>query len=98
MTSSWTYPISGEIKKFPDRGEAEFPADVHYFTKSVGGYSVSGVLRSMALFIDGLPDTDSVEAVTVYPEYRDDFAVTWAGMVTVYHDKPAASAVLAAVA
>lgn len=89
MTNSWTYPISGEIAKFPEGGEASVDTELHYFTKSVGGYSVSGVLRSMALFIDGLSNNSSVEAVFIYPEYREYASeTTWAGMVAVYHDRP----------
>lgn len=89
MTNSWAYPISGEIKHFPDKGEAEFTAEVSYFTRAVGGYSPSGVLRSVALFLDGLPDTASVEALMFYPEFRDGVdETTWAGMVAVYYDKP----------
>lgn len=86
--NSWTYPITGEIKHFPDKGEASFHAEVHYFTRTVGGYSPSGILRSMALFIDGLSETSSVEAMSVYPEYRDGPETTWAGMVSVYYDPP----------
>lgn len=71
--SSWTYPISG---------------DIHYFArddKAKGGYTSSGVLRSMALFIDGLANDQSVEAIMAYPE-RDG----WSGMVAVYQDRAAA--------
>ncbi len=88
-TNSWNYPISGEISHFPDKGEASFTAEVSYFTRAVGGYSPSGVLRSVALFIDGLSDTASVEAMMFYPEFRDEQGeTTWAAMVSVYHDKP----------
>ncbi len=68
--SSWTWPITG---------------DIHYFTR--GGdhqYSPSGVLRSMALFIDGVQsDECSIEAIVGYPEDKG-----WSGMVAVYYDKP----------
>lgn len=83
--SSWTYPISGEIAHFPPE-EISFDSTMHYFTRAKEGYSVSGVLRSMALFVDGLPDTASVEAVMIYPEGDRE---GWAGMVAVYKDKPA---------
>ena len=79
--NSWTYPINGDIVKFPEP-EVEIPTETHYFTKSKGSYTVSGVLRSMALFIDGLGEYDSVEAVSVFPELGG-----WAGMVTVYYDR-----------
>lgn len=88
--NSWTYPIKGEHKRFPEPDQpASFDAEAHYFTKAKGGYSASGVLRSIALFIDGLPKADSVENISVYPEYRDGETVDrWGGMVTVYHDRP----------
>lgn len=73
--SSWTYPING---------------DIHYFTrddKLKGAYTSSGVLRSMALFIDGLPNNHSVEAIVAYPE-RDG----WSGMVAVFADNVAPAA------
>lgn len=85
MGNSWTYPISGDMVKFEDNGSAEFDTAMHYFTKAGKGYSVSGLLRSMALFVDGLSDTDSVEAVMVYPELG-----AWSGLVAVYHDGVAA--------
>jgi hypothetical protein len=81
VTNSWTYPINGDIIKFPT-AEVEIPTETHYFTKQKGVYSVSGVLRSMALFVDGLGEDDSVEAVSVFPEMGG-----WAGMVTVYYDR-----------
>jgi hypothetical protein len=81
MGNSWTYPIQGDIKKFPEP-EVDIPTETHYFTKTKGSYTVSGVLRSMALFIDGLGEYDSVEAVSVFPELGG-----WAGMVTVYYDR-----------
>lgn len=69
--NSWTYPIDGHI---------------HYFTKAgTNQYSPSGVLRSMALFIDSVQsDHASIEAIVVYPEDKG-----WSGMVAVYYDKPA---------
>lgn len=83
--SSWTYPIDGEIKKFPEP-EVNIPTDTHYFTKSKGFYTPSGVLRSVALYIDGLGQYDSVEAMTFFPEMQG-----WAGMISVYHDRAPAS-------
>ena len=83
--SSWTYPIDGEIARFPEP-EVEIPTDLHYFTKSKGSYTPSGVLRSMALYIDQLGQDDTVEAVVTFPELGG-----WAGMVAVYHDRPAAA-------
>jgi hypothetical protein len=85
MGNSWTYPISGDMVKFEDEGSAEFDTAMHYFTRAKQGYSPSGLLRSMALFIDGLPDTASVEAMMSYPELG-----AWSGLVAVYHDRPAA--------
>lgn len=68
--NSWTYPIRG---------------DIHYFTKAgTNQYSPSGVLRSMALFIDGVQSEDcTVEAIVVYPEDKG-----WSGLVAVYYDRP----------
>jgi hypothetical protein len=45
----------------------------------------------MALFIDGLTEWDSVEAITVFPELGG-----WAGMLAVYHDSPPENASAAA--
>lgn len=87
--NSWTYPISGNTYHFPEReGDASFTSETHYFTKSVGGYSPSGVLRSVALFIDGLAESGSVEAMMFYPEFRDQGETTWAAMISVYYDRP----------
>lgn len=91
MTSnqSWLYPIQGENTRFDGEAEEVLPADAHYFSKGGKGYSASGVLRSMALFIDQLGELDSVEAVAIYPEFRNaGDADRWAGIVTVYRDKP----------
>jgi hypothetical protein len=86
--NSWTYPVSGKVMKFPAQPDpsehiVEVPTELHYFTKQGGTYTPSGVLRSMALFIDGLAEWDSVENITVFPELGG-----WAGMVAVYHDMP----------
>jgi hypothetical protein len=87
--SSWAYPIAGQVAQFPE-GDAEFDVKMHYFTKAREQYTPSGVLRSMALFIDGLEETQSVEAMFVYPEFTEGYGQGWAGMVAVYHDRPAA--------
>lgn len=87
--SSWHYPIAGEVAKFPE-GDAEFNVAMHYFTKAREQYTPSGVLRSMALFIDGLEEHQSVEAMFTYPEYSEGAGLGWAGMVAVYNDRPAA--------
>lgn len=84
--SSWTYPIDGGVTRFANGGDAEFDADVHYFTRAKGGYSPSGCLRAMALWIDQLDERSTVEAIMVYPELRG-----WSGMVAVYRDRPAAA-------
>jgi hypothetical protein len=88
---SWIYPIQGEHARFPDT-QVESAVEARYFSKGGKGYSLSGVLRSMALFIDQLDQTDSVEAISVYPEFRNgDDADRWAGIVTVYRDKLASN-------
>ena len=72
MTNSWTYPIKG---------------DIHYFTRAGDQqYSPSGVLRSVALFIDQTLTKDkyaTIEGMMFYPEDKG-----WSAMVAVYHDKP----------
>lgn len=86
--NSWTYPISGKHIRFPSHSEdhiVELPTELHYFTKQQGSYTPSGVLRSVALFIDGLSEWESVECMQFFPEQGG-----WGGMVTVYHDTPPA--------
>lgn len=86
--NSWTYPIAGEIVKLgPDDSHiVELPVDMHYFTKQSGAYSPSGVLRSVALYIDGLSEWDSVESMSFFPEMAG-----WAATIAVYHDTPPAA-------
>jgi len=93
MGNSWNYPVAGSVSKLgPDDGHVvEVDTELHYFTKQTGSYTPSGILRSMALFIDGLTEWDSVEAITVFPELGG-----WAGMLAVYHDSPPENASAAA--
>lgn len=93
MTNSWTYPISGDVIKLgPEDGHiVEVPTELHYFTKQKGSYSPSGVLRSVALFIDGLSEFDSVESMSFFPELGG-----WAATVAVYHDGAITQAMAAA--
>lgn len=95
MGNSWTYPVAGSVARVgPEDGHVvEVDTELHYFTKQQGSYSPSGILRSMALFIDGLAEWDSVEAITVFPELGG-----WAGMLAVYHDTPPAGSVRGAAA
>lgn len=92
MGKSWTYPISGQVTKLgPEDGHiVELPTEMHYFTKQSGSYTPSGVLRSVALFIDGLGEWDSVESMSFFPELGG-----WAATVAVYHDLPPAASAAA---
>lgn len=84
-TNSWTYPLAGSVIKFPadDEHIVELDTELHYFTKQSGSYTPSGVLRSVALFIDQLPEWDSVESMSFFPEMQG-----WAATIAVYHDRP----------
>jgi hypothetical protein len=96
MGNSWTYPIAGKHVRFPSHEDdhvVELPTELHYFTKQQGSYTPSGVLRSVALFIDGLSEWESVEAMTFFPEQGG-----WGAMITVYHDSPPAEIVRGAAA
>lgn len=96
MGNSWTHPIAGKHVRFPAHSDdhiVELPTELHYFTKQQGSYTPSGALRSVALFIDGLSEWESVEAMMFFPEMSG-----WGAMVTVYHDTPPAQNVREAAA
>lgn len=88
MANSWNYPIAGAVTRIgPEEDHVvELPVEMHYFTKQSGSYTPSGVLRSVALFLDGLDaELDSVESMTFFPELGG-----WAATIAVYHDQPSA--------